>query len=139
MYVTPSVTETDISGQELREEQRGCRLQRENEMLQIFREYSREACVLECQVQQAFQRCGCYPWDYPFNHQDDDFIICDIYGNICFDDMIKSNSKDSCDVARCPMDCNSISYSYSIVSTPFKENELCPSKGTDSIFEVDIF
>ena len=48
---------------------------------------------------------------------------------------MKNNSKKSCDVVKCPMDCNSISYSYSIVSTPFKEKELCPSKGKDSIFE----
>ena len=33
------------------------------------------------------------------------------------------------------MDCNSISYSYSIVSTPFKETELCSKTGKDSIFE----
>ena len=104
-------------------------------MYSVFREYSREACVLECQIEQAFQRCRCYPWDYPFKHEDDNFLICDIYGNICFENVMTNNSKESCDVGKCPMDCNSISYSYSIVSTPFKEEELCPSKGKDSIFE----
>ena len=46
-----------------------------------------------------------------------------------------NHSKDNCDVTKCPIDCNSVSYSYSIVSTPFKETELCPSGGTGSIFE----
>ena len=101
----------------------------------LCREYSREACVLECQIEQAFQRCRCYPWDYPFKYQDDNFSICDIYGNICFENVMKNKSKESCDVEKCPMDCNSISYSYSIVSTPFKEKELCSSKGKGSIFE----
>ena len=100
------------------------------------REYSREACILECQIDQAFQRCGCYPWDYPFpNNQNDNFIICDTYGNICFENVMKNRSKNNCDVTKCPMDCNSISYSYSIVSTPFKETELCSKTGKDSIFE----
>ena len=86
-------------------------------------------------MEQAFQRCKCYPWDYPFKNQDDDLIVCDVNGNICFENVMKNHSKDNCDVKKCPMDCNSISYSYSIVSTPFKETELCPKLGTDSIFE----
>ena len=135
MYVTPSVTETSGTGQQLTEGQRGCRLQGENNNLQIFREYSREACRLECQVEQAAQRCGCYPWDYPFKYDQDDLLVCDFLGNVCFDNVMSNSSMDNCDVGRCPMDCNSISYSYSIVSTPFKENELCPTSGKDTIFE----
>lgn len=135
MYVTPSVTETDTSGQSLSEVQRGCRLREENDELQIYREYSREACLLECQLQRAGQRCGCYPWDYPFYHDEDDLSICDMFGNICFDNVMKNDSKELCDLAKCPMDCNSISYSFSIVSTPFIPDELCPSSGKDSIFE----
>ena len=134
VYVTPTVTETDRSGQSLSEAQRGCRLRQENGNLEIFREYSREACMMECQLQQAVRRCGCQPWDYPFYHQDD-LSVCDMFGNICFDKVMKTDGKDLCDLATCPMDCSSISYSYSIVSSPFIPDELCPSKGTDSIFE----
>ena len=90
--------------------------------------------MMECQLQQAVRRCGCQPWDYPFYHQDD-LSVCDMFGNICFDKVMKTDGKDLCDLATCPMDCSSISYSYSIVSSPFIPDELCPSKGTDSIFE----
>ena len=48
---------------------------------------------------------------------------------------MKNHSKDNCDVTKCPMDCNFISYSYSIISTPFKEAEHCSNDGKDSIFD----
>ena len=38
VYITPSVIETDSSGQLLGETQRECRLKEENDNLQIFRE-----------------------------------------------------------------------------------------------------
>ena len=38
VYITPSATETDTSGQMLGETQRECRLKQENENLQVFRE-----------------------------------------------------------------------------------------------------
>ena len=164
VYITPSVIETDHTGQLLGQTQRECRLKEENNNIQIFREvltniscffvnkfilifniltinlvqnllreYSREACVLECQIEQAFQRCRCFPWDYPFKSEDDEFLICDIYRNICFENVMKNNSKESCgDVKKCPMDCTSISYTY---SRKRKEKELCSKKGTDLIFE----
>ena len=62
-------------------------------------------------------------------------VVCDINGNICFENVMKNHSKDNCDVTKCPMDCNFISYSYSIISTPFKEAEHCSNDGKDSIFD----
>ena len=57
-------------------------------------------------------------------------MFCDIYGNKCFDDsMDKPNVEDQCD---CPTECNSVSYSFSTVSTPFDINKLCPSKSLNS-------
>merc|ERR1712020_317476 len=38
VYITPSATETDTSGQMLGETQRECRLKQENDNLQVFRE-----------------------------------------------------------------------------------------------------
>ena len=38
VYITPSVIETDSSGQLLGETQRECRMKQENDNLQIFRE-----------------------------------------------------------------------------------------------------
>ena len=50
--------------------------------------------------------------------------FCDIYGYICFDDGMTNAPKEwTCD---CPMECNSISYLYSIESTQLDPEELCP-------------
>ena len=55
--------------------------------------------------------------------QEKDYSICDIYGNICFKDLFeKGGQNKSCD---CPRECDSISYSYSLVSTPFDRKVLC--------------
>ena len=46
-----------------------------------------------------------------------------MYGNLCFEDtMANSSFEQGCS---CPMECDSISYSFSLVSTPFNEIGLC--------------
>ena len=51
-------------------------------------------------------------------------MFCDIYGSKCFDDsMDKLNFENNCD---CPTECNSITYSFTTVSTPFNVEEYCP-------------
>ena len=132
VYITPRATRTDTSGQSLAEDKRRCRLERESEGLKIYKKYSRESCMFECQMFQAVQRCGCYPWDYPVT-KEGNFFLCDIYGNICFESILANFSTAlSC---HCPMDCDSVSYSYSIVSTPILEREECSAKGKDSLFQ----
>ena len=64
VYITPKATEIDQSGEDLSEEQRGCRLQEDNQNLDIFQVYTQEGCMLECKIRQAYQRCGCFPWNY---------------------------------------------------------------------------
>ena len=104
---------TDESAQGLPETRRKCRLETENRELLVFEKYSREACVLECQVQQAHRECGCFPWDFPHREHNDDFTFCDLMSNICFDQVIRNASTIL--ACECPMDCNYVSYSYSIV------------------------
>ena len=49
-----------------------------------------------------------------------------MYGNICFEKSMKNaTTEDSCD---CPMECNSISYSFSVTSTKFDESEMCEKR-----------
>ena len=52
-------------------------------------------------------------------------MFCDIYGNKCFDDSF-TNLETTCD---CPLECNSITYSFSVVSSPLDPKELCPPEG----------
>ena len=49
-----------------------------------------------------------------------------MYGNQCFEKSMKNSTIENlCD---CPLECNSISYSFNFVSTPFVPEEMCPSK-----------
>ena len=74
---------------------------------------SREACLLECQIEQAHQICGCLPWDFPHRIENADFMFCDLMSNICFDQVFKNTS--TLLKCNCPMECDYVSYSYSIV------------------------
>ena len=46
-----------------------------------------------------------------------------MYGNLCFEDIMANNTLEQ--HCSCPMECDSISYSFSVVSTPFNEMGLC--------------
>ena len=65
VYITPKATIIDDDGKELTEDQRHCRLSEDIKDLKLYQVYTKEACLLECQLLFAFKRCGCYPWNYP--------------------------------------------------------------------------
>ena len=49
-----------------------------------------------------------------------------MYGNMCFESSMQNVTIElDCD---CPLECDSISYSFSLVSTPFDAKEKCPMK-----------
>ena len=65
--VTPKAREIDESGKELRESERGCRLDEDTTGLDIFNVYTRTACLFECKMKYAIEKCGCTPWYYPIH------------------------------------------------------------------------
>ena len=65
VYITPKVREIDESAASLSESERGCRLSTDASGLDIFKIYSREGCLLDCKIKQAYTKCGCFPWNYP--------------------------------------------------------------------------
>ena len=65
IYIKPKVREIDDSAATLPESKRGCRLSKDASGLDIFKIYSKEGCLLECQIKQAYKKCGCFPWNYP--------------------------------------------------------------------------
>ena len=64
VYIFPKATRIDGSGKALTEEQRECRLSEDNKELDIFNIYTQEACIQECKIRQAYEACGCIPWNY---------------------------------------------------------------------------
>ena len=66
-----------------------------------------------------------------------DFFFCDIYGNMCFENSMQNVSIElNCD---CPLECDSISYSFSLVSTPFAAKEKCPMQSGSTDFAMKEF
>ena len=81
VYITPRATITDTSAQKLSEEKRDCRMRRESTGMNIFQQYSREACLLECQINHAVEVCGCNAWDYPLHvREGKNLYLCDSLG-----------------------------------------------------------
>ena len=76
--ITPSQIVTSQTVMALKEERRECRFKKEHEKLKIFQEYSQVSCIFECQINFAFGKCGCIPWDYP--HPGDRKPVCDLWG-----------------------------------------------------------
>lgn len=121
VYIKPQAREIDASAKELSENQRGCRLNNHNGNMTIFGVYTAEACQLECRWKEAVEKCGCFPWNYPVLDDDARFSFCDMYGNVCFKSIMKNESLQ----CECPMDCNSITYSVTMISTPFDTKGMC--------------
>ena len=69
-FITPKAREIDDSGKELTESERNCRLDQDTEDLDVFNVYSKIACLFECKMKQSMEMCGCVPWNYPVNRND---------------------------------------------------------------------
>lgn len=125
--ITPSeITITDaVKG--LEQFRRKCRFRSETQNMTVFSEYTQAGCIFECQLRQAWERCGCIPWNYP--HLGKPAQTCDYRGADCFE-RIMSNTETSknCD---CLFDCDSIRYSYSVSSTALDIDTLC-KKNSDT-------
>ncbi len=76
--ITPSQIVTSPTVMGLEESRRGCRFKDETQDLVIFKEYTQVSCTFECQIKQAFEKCGCIPWDYP--HLGEPRTVCDLWG-----------------------------------------------------------
>ena len=67
-YITPQATEIDENGKaNLMESERKCRLNEDTDNMDVFNVYTRVACLFECKMKYAMERCGCIPWNYPIN------------------------------------------------------------------------
>ena len=52
-----------------------------------------------------------------------EYNLCDKYSSLCFEESMKNFTLEKeCD---CPVDCDSITYSYSLYSTPFNYDYFC--------------
>ena len=89
----------------------------------MFRNYTQEGCIFECQLKNAFETIGCLPWDYPvppqLEKQDTNHIrMCNSSSSTSesdlarFEDYMNSvNSTINCD---CLSDCEEVSFEIQV-------------------------
>ena len=70
-------------------EKRNCRFPEEASELTIFKIYSKKACQFECHLKKAIKTCRCVPWFVPPEPSENRHVICDVYGNMCFKEMME--------------------------------------------------
>ncbi len=115
--VTPSVTVTDNNGLQLKPDQRKCLAKSESGSLNSFGQYTQSACLFECQLKIAAEKCNCTAWDYPRLNSDVDLCWYKV-AKSCFKTQMDSFiDSDDCD---CPNDCSSVEYSVAIQARPIK-------------------
>jgi hypothetical protein len=117
VVATEALQETPIS-------KRKCRLSHETsgatELLDV---YSQPACMFECHLNIARDICRCTPWNMPFPSKQKTPVVCDIYGNYCFNQILsQEQSEETC---KCLPECNGIQFSHSEKEVPIDIDEYC--------------
>ena len=114
-----SVADSSLKGMDV--EERHCLFSHEKE-LKLFKNYTRSACLLECQIQNIRETCHCLPWDLIHDHDMDTVPPCVKEQLQCPQDVIARASDHGCD---CPFDCNSVKYGYAIQHSCFSPKAFC--------------
>ncbi len=84
--IAPSRVQTSLDIKSIDLDRRTCKFSDEVEGLKIFNEYTQNACMFECLLAQAIDKCICVPWNYPmFNLS---VQVCDYQGVYCFEEVI---------------------------------------------------
>ena len=125
IMLTPKVLYTTPDAEQMSLSKRHCQKSSESSNLKIFKQYSREACVLECALEEALRRCGCTPWNYPLVLEgNQSTLLCDAFGNYCFSKEMKTlSSKSPC---TCPNDCKAYTYGVTVSAAWLEPEMYCP-------------
>lgn len=96
--------------------------------LKRFKKYSQAACKLECNIVAAEKHCNCLPWYFPNDPTNDSLMICDLYGNLCFDQFFKKFGNQVEAQCQCWPDCHTSRYSITEKNFPLDPDQLCHDK-----------
>ena len=133
IYVTPEILQAsaDFSGLDLK--QRRCKLPHETDGLQLFKQYTRQGCEIECAAKKATSFCKCLPWNFPNNFTS--YPLCDMFGGFCFNQIISNEVFYKKCKSQCLENCEDISLSVWQKTVPFDIKELCkPGTYFDKFF-----
>ena len=75
----------------------------------IFKTCSQESCEFECQVKKSREICQCTQWNIPTaTHPMENPVICDLYGNYCFNVQMRNADQIVNCIEQCPSSCNDV-------------------------------
>ena len=106
--VIPRLVRTTSGHNNLRLDQRRCKLSEERAGLQFLANYTRLGCETDCAIQKAISICKCLPWHYPNDFRR--WPMCDMFGSHCFEEIMSvENNYLGCKF-RCLKDCQETEY-----------------------------
>ena len=138
IHVIPKLLETTAAFNALDLDTRQCKLPHENDGFQLFQEYSRVGCEIECAARKARAFCQCLPWNYPNNFT---FLpMCDMFGSYCFNEIMSNIIYYKRCKSECLEDCNEASLSMWHNSVPLDAEQLCINNAYhDAFFKQNFY
>ena len=117
---------------ELSEEARGCKFSDDVTIQDsLFKIYSQTSCEYECQVTRAREVCQCTPWNFPTPPSMKNPTICDLYGNYCFHQKMRTAKTIEICSSKCPSNCNDVQWAITKEEIPINEKEHCDNPNID--------
>ena len=101
---------------------RQCVFKDEPPHLELFWEYSRPSCLLECLAKRTMSKCGCLPWDLVHHKNVSRGLPCILRQTECPKRVLRQFSETGCG---CPLDCDDTRYSYSIQKEDWDRKQFC--------------
>ena len=95
----------------------------------------------ECYITKAMDYCNCVPWDYPVPYEtivSNSKMICDFYGNSCFNSYIENGMAVDCQ-NECDPGCNEVKFSITTEKELIKWEDICTYDPKDTEQELDLF
>ena len=121
--VIPRLVRTSAAYNNLRVDQRSCKLSDERAGLQFVTNYTRLGCETDCAIQKATSLCKCLPWQYPSNFTK--WPLCDMFGSHCFNEIMSVENNYLGCKARCLKDCQETEYIVLPAVLPISYLEAC--------------
>ena len=121
--IVPKILETSPAFNDLNLESRKCKLSHETVGFNLFKEYTRTGCEIECAVRKATSICRCLPWNYPNNFTQ--FPMCDMFGGYCFNEIMSNVVYYKKCKFECLEECQEISLSIWYNMVPLDIEKLC--------------
>ena len=114
MYPYGQISTNDFKDMSM--EKRGCRLPHETIEGATHPIYTKDNCLYDCHVQQAYKMCRCVPWD--FVNKFEESMECDVFGRTCFFNVMENvthSLDESC--SHCMEECDWIKFRRKVIDS----------------------